>query len=148
MSETAWLDQIKWDANGLAPVITQDADSGRVLTLAWINRDALQLTQQEGRAVYWSRSRQKIWRKGEESGNVQRIRQILLDCDADAVVYQVEQVGGVACHTGRASCFYQQLTVAGKQCEWVVTDPVLKDPAAMYGQSAQNSRQSTRQTTK
>lgn len=136
MSETAWLDRIKWDANGLVPVITQDADSGRVLTLAWINRDALQLTQQEGRAVYWSRSRQKIWRKGEESGNVQRIRQILLDCDADAVVYQVEQVGGVACHTGRESCFYQQLASSGKQCEWVVTDPVLKDPAAMYKTAA------------
>ena len=145
MSETAWLDRIKWDANGLVPVITQDADSGRVLTLAWINRDALQLTQQEGRAVYWSRSRQKIWRKGEESGNVQRIRQILLDCDADAIVYQVEQVGGIACHTGRESCFYQQLANAAGQCEWVVTDPVLKDPATIYGQSVQSIKKTTKQ---
>tara|TARA_R110002072_G_scaffold301164_1_gene480140 strand:- start:2277 stop:2717 length:441 start_codon:yes stop_codon:yes gene_type:complete len=146
MSETAWLDRIKWDANGLVPVITQDADSGRVLTLAWINRDALQLTQQEGRAVYWSRSRQKIWRKGEESGNVQRIRQILLDCDADAVVYQVEQVGGVACHTGRESCFYQQLASAAGQSEWVITDPILKDPATMYGQSVQRIIKTTKQS--
>jgi phosphoribosyl-AMP cyclohydrolase len=132
MKNAAWLDQIKWDSNGLVPVVTQDATSGRLLTLAWINREALWLTQQEGRAVYWSRSRQKIWRKGEESGNVQHIRQIQLDCDGDSVCYLVDQVGGVACHTGRESCFYKQLQGDNEQADWQAVDPVLIDPASLY----------------
>lgn len=132
MSNTSWLDQIKWNSDGLVPVVTQDIHTHRLLTHAWINREALALTMAEGRAVYWSRSRQKIWRKGEESGNVQRIHQVLLDCDGDTVCYQVEQVGGVACHTGRESCFYQKLTEINGEIQWQVTDPVLKDPAAMY----------------
>jgi phosphoribosyl-AMP cyclohydrolase len=129
----AWLEEVKWDERGLVPVVTQDAESGRLLTHAWINREALQLSWQEGRAVYWSRSRQQIWRKGEESGNVQMIKKILLDCDGDAVCYVVEQVGGVACHTGRESCFYRQLTSAPTQHSWVISEPVLKDPEQMYG---------------
>jgi phosphoribosyl-AMP cyclohydrolase len=132
MSRTDWLDQIKWNDDGLVPVVTQDAQTRRLLTHAWINRDALALTLAEGRAVYWSRSRQKIWRKGEESGNVQRIQDILLDCDGDTVCYLVEQVGGIACHTGRESCFYRQLTTVDDQPCWQITDPVLKDPASMY----------------
>ncbi len=137
MSDTAWLDQIKWNDDGLVPVVTQDSLSLRLLTHAWINREALALTLAEGRAVYWSRSRQKIWRKGEESGNVQQIRDILLDCDGDTVCYLVEQVGGIACHTGRESCFYRQLNTDGSQTSWQVTDPVLKDPATMYSARAQ-----------
>lgn len=129
---TDWLDQIKWNRDGLAPVVTQDKHSLRILTLAWINREALSLTQAEGRAVYWSRSRQKIWRKGEESGNVQRIHQILLDCDGDTVCYLVEQVGGIACHTGRESCFYRRLQQQDDVTGWITTDEVLKDPATMY----------------
>lgn len=132
MSNTAWLDQIKWSADGLVPVITQDAHTLRLLTHAWINREALALTLEEGRAVYWSRSRQKLWRKGEESGNVQKIKDILLDCDGDTVCYLVEQVGGIACHTGRESCFYQRLTSDGDSPRWQITDPVLKDPAEIY----------------
>ena len=128
MKSTDWLDQVKWNDEGLVPVITQDIATHRVLTHAWINREALALTRAEGRAVYWSRSRKKIWRKGEESGNVQRIHQILLDCDGDTVCYLVEQVGGIACHTGRQSCFYRLLDDNG----WTVTDAVLKDPAEMY----------------
>lgn len=132
MSNTAWLDQIKWSADGLVPVITQDAHTLRLLTHAWINREALALTLEEGRAVYWSRSRQKLWRKGEESGNVQKIKDILLDCDGDTVCYLVEQVGGIACHTGRESCFYQRLTTDSDSTRWQITDPVLKDPAEIY----------------
>lgn len=128
MKSTDWLDHVKWNDEGLVPVITQDISTHRVLTHAWINREALALTRAEGRAVYWSRSRKKIWRKGEESGNVQRIHQILLDCDGDTVCYLVEQVGGIACHTGRESCFYRLLDDNG----WTVTDAVLKDPAEMY----------------
>lgn len=132
MSHTDWLDQIKWNDDGLVPVVTQDNHTRRLLTHAWINREALALTLAEGRAVYWSRSRQKIWRKGEESGNVQRIQDILLDCDGDTVCYLVEQVGGIACHTGRESCFYQKLTTVDGEACWQTTDPVLKDPSAMY----------------
>jgi len=124
-----WLDQLKWNADGLLPVVTQDHQSGRILTLAWINREALSLAWQEKRAVYWSRSRQQLWRKGEQSGHVQHLHDIFLDCDADAVIYSVEQVGGIACHTGRQSCFYQKL-VDGR---WQAVDPVLKDPASIYG---------------
>ncbi len=126
---TAWLDKIKWDADGLVPVIAQDAKDGRVLMVAWANREALQLTAESDHAVYWSRSRQKLWYKGEESGNQQRVREIRLDCDNDVIVLQVEQIGGIACHTGRRSCFYQRL----EEGEWKILEPVLRDPQEMYG---------------
>ena len=125
----SWLDAVTWDANGLVAAVAQDAASGRVLTVAWMNREALAATAAEGRAVYWSRSRQRLWRKGEESGHVQRIVDIRLDCDADAIVLQVEQVGGIACHTGRVSCFYRRLADG----TWETVDPVLKDPKDIYG---------------
>lgn len=123
-----YLDQINWDSQGLVPVITQEAHSKRNLTLAWVNREALQAAVAEGRAVYWSRSRNRLWRKGEESGNVQKLVGIYLDCDNDALCYQVEQVGGIACHTGRESCFYNKL----EKNQWLAIDPVLKDPTEMY----------------
>ncbi|MFN5881833.1 MAG: phosphoribosyl-AMP cyclohydrolase, partial [Burkholderiales bacterium] len=106
---SAWLDQVRWDAQGLVAAIAQDARSQRVLMVAWMNREALALTAQEGRAVYWSRSRGRLWRKGEESGHVQTVHEIRLDCDGDAIVLQVTQGGGIACHTGRESCFYSRL---------------------------------------
>lgn len=124
-----WSDELKWDANGLLPVITQDAASGRVLTLAWMSREALTNTMASGEAVYWSRSRKRLWHKGEESGHVQRVLEIRIDCDADVVLLRVEQVGGIACHTGRKSCFFRRL----ENGRWVSTDPVLKDPALIYG---------------
>lgn len=124
-----WSDELKWDANGLLPVITQDAASGRVLTLAWMSREALTNTMASGEAVYWSRSRKRLWHKGEESGHVQRVLEIRIDCDADVVLLRVEQVGGIACHTGRESCFFRRL----ENGRWVSTDPVLKDPALIYG---------------
>lgn len=124
-----WLDEIAWTADGLVPVITQEAGSGKVLMFAWMNREALTLTVAEGRAIYWSRSRGKLWRKGEESGNVQQIRDIRLDCDGDVLLLTVEQLGGVACHTGRHSCFYRQL--GGHH--WQTVEAVLKDPQQMYG---------------
>jgi len=123
-----WLDKIKWAQDGLVPAVAQEAGSGRVLTVAWMNRDALGKTAQTGEAHYWSRSRRKLWRKGEESGHVQKVKSIRLDCDEDVVLLEVEQAGGIACHTGRHSCFFQKLD-GGK---WVVTDPVLKDPAEIY----------------
>jgi phosphoribosyl-AMP cyclohydrolase len=123
------MDEVPWGEDGLIPVVTQEAASGRVLTLAWMNRDALAETAKGGQAVYWSRSRQKLWRKGEESGHVQRIVEIRLDCDSDAILLRVEQAGGIACHTGRESCFYRRLE-GGR---WVATDPVLKDPKRIYG---------------
>ena len=123
-----WLEQVKWNADGLIPAITQDYTSGRVLTLAWMNRTALQLTCAEGRAVYWSRSRGRLWRKGEQSGHVQEVREIRLDCDHDTLLLRVDQHGGIACHTGRESCFYLQKTESG----WEETDPVIRDPAAIY----------------
>lgn len=126
---TYWLDQIKWSAEGLVPVVAQDHDTGRVLMQAWVNREALSLSVSERRAIYWSRSRGKLWRKGEESGHVQQLHEVLLDCDGDALIYVVDQAGGMACHTGRASCFYRRLDEHGA---WQVTDPVLKDPAAIY----------------
>jgi len=124
----SYLDQIQWNEQGLAPVITQDAGSGRILTQAWINREALKTTVSEGRAVYWSRSRSELWRKGEESGMVQKLVEVLLDCDNDALCYRVEQVGGIACHTGRESCFYKRLT----NDAWESVDPVLVDPDQLY----------------
>ncbi len=123
-----WLDAIKWNTDGLVTVIAQDFQSGDVLTQAWMSREALALTEAEGRAVYWSRSRNKIWRKGEDSGHRQIIKEILLDCDNDALLLRVEQVGGIACHTGRARCFYQRL----ENNKWVITDPVIKDPEEIY----------------
>ncbi len=123
-----WLAQIKWDEQGLIPAIAQDYKSGRILMLAWMNAEALALSLQEQRAIYWSRSRQKLWRKGEESGHVQKLHAIRLDCDADAIILEVEQVGGIACHTGRESCFYLQL----KDQQWVATEPVLKNPQEIY----------------
>ena len=124
-----WLNRINWSADGLIPVVTQEAASGRVLTLAWANREALQRTAETLEAHYWSRSRKKLWRKGEESGHVQKVRSIRTDCDQDVVLFEVEQVGGIACHTGRHSCFFLEL----RDGNWVETDPVLKDPQAIYG---------------
>ncbi len=106
--ESTWLDDIKWDSDGLVPAIAQDAQNGKVLMMAWMNRESLQLTVDEGRAIYWSRSRQKLWRKGEESGHVQKLKDLRLDCDADVILLSVEQVGGISCHTGRERCFYRQ----------------------------------------
>lgn len=123
-----WLDQVKWNDDGLAPVITQDYKSKLVLTLAWMNHQALQLTAETGHAVYWSRSRQKIWHKGEQSGHQQVIKAIRLDCDNDAILLEVEQVGGIACHTGRAHCFFQQL----QDGYWQTVEPVVKDPKEIY----------------
>ena len=123
-----WLDQVHWNDQGLVTAIAQDADSGRILMVAWMNRESLALTAQLGHAVYWSRSRSRLWHKGEESGHVQTVREIRLDCDGDAIVLQVSQAGGIACHTGRASCFYSRLD--GKQ--WLTVDPVLQDPARIY----------------
>jgi phosphoribosyl-AMP cyclohydrolase len=124
-----WLDEVHWNGEGLVPAIAQDAKSGRVLTLAWMNREALTLTAKGGEAVYWSRSRSRLWRKGEESGHVQRVLEMRLDCDADVVLLFVEQAGGIACHTGRERCFYRKL----EEGKWVTTDPVLRDPAQIYG---------------
>jgi phosphoribosyl-AMP cyclohydrolase len=125
---SAWLDAVKWSADGLVPAIAQDAASGKVLTLAWANREALARTAASGEAHYWSRSRGRLWRKGESSGHVQKVREIRLDCDSDAILYLVEQVGGIACHTGRERCFHQRLD--GER--WVDVDPVIKDPREIY----------------
>jgi phosphoribosyl-AMP cyclohydrolase len=127
-----WLDQIKWDERGLAPVITQEAGSNIILMFAWMNRESLAMTVKLGEAVYWSRSRQRLWRKGEESGHVQKIVDIRLDCDNDALLIKVEQVGGISCHTGRQSCFYRQFEGNGASGKWNVVDPVLKDPESIY----------------
>jgi phosphoribosyl-AMP cyclohydrolase len=123
-----WLDQVNWNEDGLVPVIAQEAETGTVLTLAWMNREALALTAREGRAVYWSRARQRLWRKGEESGYIQRVREIRLDCDGDTVLLSVEQEGGIACHTGRRHCFFMRLD----QDRWQIVEPALKDPADIY----------------
>ena len=122
-----WLDAIKWDGNGLVPAIAQDHVTGRVLMVAWMNREALALTVSEQRGIYWSRSRNKLWRKGEESGHVQVLKELRLDCDGDVLVLQVEQLGGIACHTGRESCFYQRY----ENGAWQV-DAVHKDPHEIY----------------
>ena len=123
-----WLDALHWGDDGLLPAIAQDAASGRVVMFAWMNREALQETVHTGNAVYWSRSRQRLWRKGEESGHVQKVRSIRTDCDGDVLLLAVEQVGGIACHTGRESCFFLELD--GER--WVPADPVLKDPREIY----------------
>jgi phosphoribosyl-AMP cyclohydrolase len=125
----SWVEEVCWDDNGLVPVVAQEMASGRVLNLAWMNRDALEKTAASGEAVYWSRSRKRLWRKGEESGHVQKVVEIRLDCDADVVLLKVEQVGGIACHTGRESCFFRKFD--GDR--WTEVDPVLKDPVLIYG---------------
>ncbi|RDE19153.1 phosphoribosyl-AMP cyclohydrolase [Motiliproteus coralliicola] len=127
MSEQ-WLDDIKWTDDGLVPAIAQDYRSGKILMMAWMNRESLALTVQEQRAIYWSRSRGKLWRKGEESGHVQQLHGIRLDCDSDVILLQVEQLGGIACHTGREHCFYKTL----EDGQWQPVEPVLKDPKAIY----------------
>lgn len=124
----SWLDRVQWNDDGLVPVVTQDAANGRVLMHAWMNRVALAETVATGAAVYWSRSRARLWRKGEESGHVQQVCEIRLDCDADALLLRVAQVGGVACHTGRESCFFAKLEAG----DWIDVDPVLKDPREIY----------------
>ena len=124
----SWLDEIPWNKEGLITAIAQDASSGRILMVAWMNREALKETVQRKEAVYWSRSRNKLWRKGEESGHVQTLVELRLDCDADAVLLKVEQAGGIACHTGRESCFFRKL----EDGRWVTIDPVLKDPSLIY----------------
>ena len=121
-------DQVAWNSDGLVPAIAQDAQSGRILMVAWMNREALELTVSENRAVYWSRSRQKLWRKGEESGNVQLLKELRLDCDNDVILIQVKQLGGIACHTGRASCFYSVM----RDGQWQAVDAVIKDPKEIY----------------
>ena len=125
---SSFIDQIKWNQDGLLPVVTVDANSRRVLMQAWVNSEALEITVSGGSAVYWSRSRGKLWKKGEQSGNTQRIVNVYLDCDNDSVLYEVEQKGGIACHTGRESCFYQKY----KDGKWLINDPVLKDPSSIY----------------
>lgn len=128
----AWLDEVAFDEGGLIPAIAQDAESGRILMFAWMNRDALVETAATGRAVYWSRSRKRLWRKGEESGHVQNVHSLRLDCDGDVVLLDIEQVGGIACHTGRESCFFRELQGQGDHAHWETTDPVLKDPEQIY----------------
>ena len=125
---SSFIDQIKWNQDGLLPVVTVDANSRRVLMQAWVNSEALEVTVSGGSAVYWSRSRGKLWKKGEQSGNTQRIVDVYLDCDNDSLLYELEQKGGIACHTGRESCFFQKY----KDGKWLVNDPVLKDPSSIY----------------
>jgi phosphoribosyl-AMP cyclohydrolase len=127
----AWLDEIHWTADGLIPAIAQQADSGKILMFAWMNRESLRVTATEGYAVYWSRSRNKLWRKGEESGHRQKVLGIYIDCDEDVILLKIEQQGGIACHTGRESCFYRQLL----DDRWQTVEPVLKDPEAIYRKS-------------
>lgn len=124
----SWLDAVRWDDQGLVPAIAQDHLSGRVLMVAWMNREALSLTISEQRGIYWSRSRQKLWRKGEESGHVQLLKELRLDCDGDVLVLQVEQLGGIACHTGRESCFYRKF----ENGDWQIVDAVSKNPDEIY----------------
>ncbi|SDW64016.1 phosphoribosyl-AMP cyclohydrolase [Thiocapsa roseopersicina] len=131
MSED-WLDAIKWDAQGLVPAIAQEHGTGTILMMAWMNPESLQLTRETGHAVYWSRSRGRLWHKGEESGHQQVVHAIRIDCDADVVLLDVEQKGGIACHTGRHNCFFRELDAQGR---WVEVAPVLKDPQAIYGKA-------------
>jgi phosphoribosyl-AMP cyclohydrolase len=123
-----WLDEIQWDANGLVPVIAQDYQSGKVLMFAWMNREALLLTDDSKQAVYWSRSRNKLWRKGEESGHTQKVHEIRVDCDEDVILLKVEQIGGIACHTGRHNCFFKKL----ENGNWQIDQPIIKDPKDIY----------------
>lgn len=128
MSADTWLNKINWSDDGLVPVIAQESESGKVLMFAWMNREALKLTVEKGEAVYWSRSRKKLWHKGEESGHIQKVKDVYLDCDEDVVLLVVEQIGGIACHTGRHQCFFQKL----KDNEWTITTPVIKNPEDIY----------------
>ncbi len=128
MSGEAWLNKVNWSEDGLVPAIAQDAATGRVLMVAWMNREALKRTAEIGEAVYWSRSRKKLWHKGEESGHIQKVKEIRTDCDSDVILLQVEQQGGISCHTGRESCFYSKL----EQGEWTAVDAVLKSPDEIY----------------
>lgn len=125
----AWADEIKYDANGLVPAVAQDHKTGEILMMAWMNKQALQLTQEKQQAVYFSRSRQKLWFKGEESGHTQVLKEIRIDCDADVVLLSVEQIGGIACHTGRKRCFYR---VLDENNQWVEDEPIIKDPKEIY----------------
>ncbi|MDR4518044.1 MAG: phosphoribosyl-AMP cyclohydrolase [Nitrosomonas sp.] len=125
---STWLSEINWSDDGLVPAIAQDADSGKVLMVAWMNREALKLTVDKGEAVYWSRSRKKLWHKGEESGHTQKIKAIRLDCDGDVLLLDVEQTGGIACHTGRQNCFFRKL----EHEQWIITSPILKNPDTIY----------------
>ena len=127
--DAAWLDELAWDKDGLIPAIAQDAETNDVLMFAWMNRDALARTVETGEAVYFSRSRGRLWHKGEESGHTQKIRELRIDCDNDVVLLKIEQVGGIACHTGRRSCFFQKYLADGR---WEAVDPVLKDPKDIY----------------
>ena len=124
----SWLEEVRWDANGLVPVIAQEHDTGDVVMFAWMNREALQISAETSQAVYWSRSRNRLWRKGEESGHVQKIHEIRVDCDEDVILLKIEQVGGIACHTGRHSCFFKKLD----NNNWLVDQPVIKDPEEIY----------------
>lgn len=132
MTAARWADEVAWNADGLAPAIAQDATSGEVLTLAWMSRESLERTLATGEAVYWSRSRRALWKKGETSGHVQRVREIRIDCDADAILLKVESVGDVACHTGRRRCFFRRLEGEGGAARWVTTDPVV-EPGTKHG---------------
>ncbi|MHB8255479.1 MAG: phosphoribosyl-AMP cyclohydrolase [Acidiferrobacter sp.] len=135
MTDPEWVAQIKWSSDGLVPVIAQDAATKRVLMLAWMSQESLRLSMVEGRAIYWSRSRQRLWRKGEESGHVQRLQEVRLDCDGDALLLLVEQVGGIACHTGRESCFFSHL----QDDRFTAVDPVLKAAQEIYGKPGSTS---------
>ncbi|HEX8615558.1 MAG TPA: phosphoribosyl-AMP cyclohydrolase [Telluria sp.] len=128
----SWLKKVRWDENGLVPVIAQEAGSNDVLMFAWMNRDALARTVELGEAVYWSRSRKKLWHKGEESGHIQKVLEIRLDCDEDVILLKIEQAGSIACHTGRHSCFYQKFDGDAKSGDWQVVEPVLQDPETIY----------------
>mgnify|MGYP000651536636 FL=1 len=128
MNSEAWLNQVRWTNDGLVPAIAQDARSGRLMMMAWMNREALAATAAERRAIYWSRSRQRLWRKGEQSGHEQKVKEIRLDCDHDAVLLLIEQVGGIACHTGRESCFFQRLD----DKKWIAVDSVIRQPEEIY----------------
>jgi phosphoribosyl-AMP cyclohydrolase len=125
---TDWVDQLKWNSDGLLPAIAQDHETGEVLMLAWMNRDSLRLSSEQSRAVYWSRSRSKLWFKGEESGHLQQLKEIRVDCDADVVLLQIEQIGGIACHTGRRRCFFRVL----KNGEWQIDEEIIKNPDEIY----------------
>jgi len=131
-TDPAWMADVVFDDNGLIPAIAQDAENGQILMVAWMNRDALAETAATGRAVYWSRSRRRLWRKGEESGHTQTVHDLRLDCDGDVILLKVHQEGGIACHTGRASCFFRRLEGPAASASWVTVDPVLKDPDHIY----------------
>ena len=130
--KSKWLNKVKWDEHGLVPVIAQEVGSNDVLMFAWMNREALSRTVELGEAVYWSRSRKKLWHKGEESGHTQKVHEIRLDCDEDVVLLKIEQVGDIACHTGRHSCFFQKFEGGADEGDWEAVDPVLKDPESIY----------------